>query len=87
MKINYHKRFEKQFKKLLEKDKQKVIVAVEKFIDNPLNKNLRNHALKGVLTGKRSISAAPDLRIIFEEYNNYTFIVFLDLGNHNRIYN
>ncbi len=87
MKIKYHKRFEKQFKKLLEKDKQKVIVVVEKFIDNPLNKNLRNHALKGVLLGKRSISAVPDLRIIFEEHNNYTFIVFLDLGKHNRVYN
>lgn len=86
MKIKYHKRFEKQFKKLLEKDKQKIIKTIEKFINDPGDKNLRNHALKGFLLGKRSISAGPDFRIIFEEFSNYTFVVFLDLGKHNRVY-
>ena len=86
MNIKYHKRFEKQFKKLLEKDKKKVLDAIENFIDNPKDLSLKNHFLKGVLLGKRAISAGPDLRIIFEEFNNYTSVVFLDLGKHGRVY-
>ena len=87
MNIKYHKRFEKQFKKLLEKDKQKVIKIVDLFIVNHQDRRLRNYSLKGTLLDKRSISAGPNLRIIFEEFNNYTLVVFLDLGKHNRVYN
>ena len=86
MKIKYHKRFEKQFKKLLEKDKQKVIKAINKFIINYQDRSFQNHSLKGALLGKRAISAGPNLRIIFEEFNNYTLVVFFDLGKHNRVY-
>ena len=87
MKVKYHKRFEKQFKKLLEKDKRKVIEVIDAFIINPRDKSLRNHSLKGVLLGKRSISAGSNLRIIFEEFNEYTLVIFLDLGKHNRVDN
>ena len=86
MKIKYHKRFEKQFKKLLKKDKQKVIRIIEEFVADSQRKSLHSHALKGILLGKRSISAGSDLRIIFEEFNDYTIVVFLDLGKHNRVY-
>jgi len=86
MKVKYHKRFEKQFKKLLEKDKQKVLKTIEIFVINPHHNILRNHSLKGALSGKRSISAGSNLRIIFEEINDYTLVIFLDLGRHNRVY-
>lgn len=86
MNIKYHKRFEKQYKKLLEKDKKRVLGVIDKFVDNPMSKGLSNHSLKGVLLGKRAISAGPDLRIIFEEFDNYTLVIFLDLGKHNRVY-
>jgi len=86
VKIKYHKRFEKQFKKLLDRDKKMVLHVIEKFIKNPKDKSLRNHSLKGVLLEKRAISINPDLRIIFEEFDNYTLVVFLDLGKHSRVY-
>lgn len=86
MRIKYHKRFEKQFKKLLERDKQKVIATIDKFIIDPKNKSLCSHQLKGSLLGLRAISVSPDLRIIFEEFNGYTLVIFLDLGKHNRVY-
>lgn len=86
MNIKYHKRFEKQFKKLLKKDKERVLGVIERFINNPRSKELNNHGLKGVLFGKRAISVGPDLRIIFEELDNYALIIFLDLGKHNRVY-
>ena len=86
MNIKYHKIFEKQFKKLSEKSKKGVLGAIEKFIDNPISTSLKNHALKGSLLGKRAISTGPDFRIIFEEFNDYTLVIFLDLGKHNRVY-
>lgn len=86
MKIKYHKRFEKQFKKLLPQDKKKVINIVEIFIYDVNHTSLRNHKLKGALAGKRAISVKSDLRIIFEEFDNYTLVIFLDLGKHNRVY-
>ena len=84
--IKYHKRFEKHFKKLLTKDKEKVAKLIEIFIDNYHDKSIKNHALKGILLGKRSISVGPDFRIIFEEFDDYTLVIFLDLGKHSRVY-
>jgi mRNA-degrading endonuclease YafQ of YafQ-DinJ toxin-antitoxin module len=49
-------------------------------------KLLKNHSLNGHLLGKRAVSAGSDLRIIFEEFNGYTLVIFLDLGKHNRVY-
>lgn len=86
MKIVYHKRFEKQFKKLVDKDKEKISKALEIFINNPHDTKLNCHSLKGNLTGKKAISAAPNLRLIFEEFDDYTLVIFLDLGRHNRVY-
>jgi addiction module RelE/StbE family toxin len=86
MKIIYHKRFEKQFRKLTPKFKNKVIEVIGIFINDPLNKRLLSHNLKGNLLGKKAISINSDLRIIFEEFDDYTLVVFLDLGTHNRVY-
>ena len=86
MKIKYHKRFEKQFKKLLSRDKKKVINVIEIFVENVEHLSLHKHKLKGSLAGKRAISAGSDLRIIFEEFDGYTLVIFLDLGKHNRVY-
>lgn len=86
MKIKYHKRFEKQFKKLPEKIQEKVIVTIEIFMSDPYNKKLSNHKLKGVLADKNAISVSSDLRIIFEEFENYALVIFIDIGTHNHVY-
>jgi len=86
MKIVYHKRFEKQFKKLVGKEKNKIIKALEIFVENPFDVRLNNHRLKGNLASKSAISAAPDLRLIFEEHSGYILVIFLNLGKHNRVY-
>ena len=84
--IRYHRVFEKQFKKLLNKDRERVTKVIETFIDNPYSKSIKNHSLKGVLLGKEALSVGPDFRIIFEEFDDYTLVIFLDLGKHNRVY-
>jgi mRNA-degrading endonuclease YafQ of YafQ-DinJ toxin-antitoxin module len=60
--------------------------VIDIFLSSPNDKKLLNHNLKGSLLGKRAISVNSDLRIIFEEFDNYTLVVFLDLGTHNRVY-
>jgi len=84
--IKYHKNFKKQFNKLIEKDRARVISAIEIFIENPNSASLHNHGLVGNLIGKRAISASTDLRIIFEEFDSYTLVILLDLGKHNQVY-
>ena len=86
MNIRYHKNFEKHYKKLQRQDKEKVLQAISKFSKDPFNSTLRNHPLHGIVEGKRSFSAANDLRIIFEEYDNHVLVIMLDVGTHNQVY-
>ena len=86
MQIKYHKNFTKSFKKLtpLLKDKTKKVII--KFTKNPRDKTLKNHKLTGKLNNKRAISVTGDIRIIFEQHNNYILVIFLDIGSHNQVY-
>ena len=86
MKIKYHKKFEKRFKKLSPSLKNKTVLAVEKFTKNPFDKTLGNHPLAGKLQGKRAFSVTGIIRVVFEEYDDYVLVVMLDIGNHSRVY-
>ena len=86
MKLQYHKDFEKSFKKLSPKLKQKSINAIKKFVKPPHCPTLKNHALKGQLNGKRAFSVTGDVRVIFEEKDNYIVVIMLNVGIHNKVY-
>lgn len=86
MRIKFHKNFDKRFKKLPDKLKKKTISAIRKFAKNPFDPTLRNHALTGNLIGKRAFSVTGDVRIIFEEFDNYVLVIMLDLGTHSQVY-
>lgn len=86
MKINLGKNFIKQYAKLKSKEKDRVDKALLSFKDNPYSKELKNHALKGKMEGRRAISAGGDLRLIFIEEEKYTLILFLEVGSHNQVY-
>lgn len=86
MQIQYHKQFEKRFAKLQPQIKKKVTAIIQQFAKNPFDPKLRNHALSGRLVGQRAISVMGDMRIIFEEHNNYILVVMLDVGTHNQVY-
>jgi len=87
MEIIRHNTFKKQYKKLSEKNQEAVHDALKKFEKNPLDKSLRNHALKGKkYAGLRSIDARFDLRIIFLQKENYTIVILLYLGSHSQLY-
>lgn len=86
MQIKYHRVFTKRFKKLPKKLQVKTHEIIEKFTKDPYDKSLRNHPLKGSQQGKRAFSITGDMRIIFEEYENYTLVLILDIGTHNQVY-
>lgn len=86
MKIIRHKKFRKSYKKLTVSQQKKVDKAIAKFIKNPSDSTLKNHSLKGNLNNVRAISAGWDLRIIFQEFDDYIVVVFLQVGSHSQVY-
>ncbi|MBD3270116.1 type II toxin-antitoxin system mRNA interferase toxin, RelE/StbE family [Candidatus Peregrinibacteria bacterium] len=86
MRIRYHKSFLKSYRKLDVITKGKVKNAIVLFCQNPKDVRLYNHGLKGRLFGKRAIKVTGDVRIIFEEYDDYLEVLFLDVGTHNQVY-
>ena len=86
MKIIFKKSFKKQYNKLHELQQIKVDHAIQLFMNNSHDPILNNHNLKGKLQGKKAISAAHNIRMIFMEYKDYTFIEFLAINTHNQVY-
>ena len=79
-------KFNKKYKKLSKDAKNKIDIALDKFIINPFDISLSNHNLQGKLKGFKSIKVGFDLRILFKEENGYTLVIMIDLGKHDDIY-
>lgn len=86
MRVEYHKSFTKKFRKLNRKTQDKVTDVVNIFRHDPHDPSLRNHALKGSMLGKRAFSVTGDLRVVFEEIDDYVLVIMLDVGTHNQVY-
>ena len=86
MKIIFRKKFIKNYTKLPLSDRKNIDATINLFELNPHDKKLRNHSLSGEMHGLRSISAGFDLRIIFQEFKDYTVVVMIRLGSHNQVY-
>jgi len=86
MKLRFQKSFEKSYKKLLHSLKEKTRVAIKLFAKNPLNPKLKNHALGGKMKGKRAFSVTGNVRIVFQEFDDYTLVLMLKVGTHNQVY-
>jgi len=86
MRVKFHRRFEKQYKKLPDHLKQKTKQVIRRFMDEPKAVSLKNHALTGRMKDLRSISVTGDLRIVFQEFDDYTLVIFLDIGGHGKVY-
>lgn len=85
--IERDKQFEKHFKKRIAHDAKLLDQFRKRYSmfyigkrDYPLN----DHALTGTKKGKRAFSVASDIRVIYEERDEY--IVFLDIGTHAQVY-
>lgn len=85
MKILFHRIFEKRYKKLPDKIKQRVKERNILFEKDPYNPILNNHALNGKYMGYRSISVTGNIRIIYKFLNKDTAL-FSDVGTHSELY-
>lgn len=86
MQIYFKKSFVKQYTKLQKNYRIKVDEAILLFEKNPHDPLLKNHALTGKLSGKRSIAAGFDLRIVFVVEGDYAVAIMLAVGTHNKVY-
>ena len=86
MRLRYTQRFIDALRALRPQEKQAVAHTLEWFIEDPTAAGLRNHALQGRLSGKRSITVDGDLRIVFTERDGYAEVTLLDVGGHAGVY-
>lgn len=86
MDVRYSKRFQKQFKKLPHPIQIKADKTIKTFSRKPFTITLKNHALRGEFKGERAISVTSNVRIVFEEENNYKKVTFIRVGTHNQVY-
>ena len=84
MRVDYHKQFVKQYKKLSSKLKSKFDERLKIFIVNPLAPELNNHPLHGEYLGYRSINITGDLRAVYEIQEESIKFLFID--THSNLY-
>lgn len=85
--IIYTKSFLKQYKALVNTYpnlKNKIAQRVELFTQKRDSEILRDHKLLGSMNNLRSFSITGDIRIIYEEDDEY--ITFRLIGTHNQVY-
>lgn len=86
MLVRFSTDFDRQFQeRLTNAQKIKALDTINLFTQEPLHKNLRNHALKGEWAGYRSISIGGDLRLHFKLIGEQT-AYFVAVGTHSQLY-
>lgn len=85
MRVDFHKHFDKQYKKLSDTQKSKFKLRLAVFVEDRYDVILNNHALKGDYNGYRSINVAGDLRAIYIEHST-AHIEFTYIGSHSQLY-
>lgn len=85
MEIRYKKRFQKDFKKLPPKIKEKFYERLEVFINNKFDVVLHNHSVDKVFPDCRSINITGDYRAIFKDSDD-GMTIFITIGTHSEFY-
>lgn len=86
MRIEFSKRFVKQYTKLSPKIQQQFDARLNLFRKDPYNKQLRNHALTGTYMGLRSINISGDLRALYKELESGEIVIYEFIGTHSQLY-
>ena len=86
MRIEYSKKFIKEFKKCPAGVKTNFKKRLEIFINDQYYPILNNHPLIGELKNYRSINITGNWRAIFEEIKDGQIIYFVAIGTHSQLY-
>ena len=84
MRVFFHKKFDKAFKRLKTAEQEKFLQRIELFRRDEFNPILSNHPLKGKYKGLRSINVTGDLRAIYESKGDLAIFVMIDI--HSNLY-
>jgi len=88
MRVDYSKKFIKQFDKAPKKIRDQVTNRIELFSKHPTDPILHNHSLVGKFLGFKSINITGDWRAIYKEAGNQDIqvCIFEFLGTHSLLY-
>ena len=85
IRLEYHSKFKKQYKKLKPAQRKRFTEALELFQNDPYHQDLYNHSLTGEWTGYRSIAFGGDWRVHYEMLDENT-AYFVAVGTHSQLY-
>lgn len=84
MRVEYHKQFQKQYRKLPIKVRKKCDERLAIFMEDPLAPELHNHPLHGEYAGYRSINITGNVRAIYQISDDK--VQFLIIDTHSNLY-
>lgn len=87
MKINYSRRFLKNYKERIKpnpKLKSQFYKKLQLFKKDRDDSALKDHRLTGKLSEYRAFSIASDVRVVYMEFDGQ--VLFYDIGTHNQVY-
>lgn len=85
MRIEYTKKFLKQYYKLTPKLQMKFEERLKLWLDEPYNPQLHLHMLTGEYAGMYSINITGDIRALYEKIND-TYVIYGFIGTHSQLY-
>jgi len=84
--VRFSRHFLKQYNTAPRNIQTAFDARLKRFFKNQHDPILRNHALRGMLSGLRSINISGDWRAIFRELPDEKIIFFDALGTHSQLY-
>ncbi|OGF26576.1 hypothetical protein A2477_01625 [Candidatus Falkowbacteria bacterium RIFOXYC2_FULL_47_12] len=86
MRIEYSKRFTKEYRKCPPLVRAAFKRRLQLFIQNKNETLLHNHQLSGNFKNRRSINVTGDWRALYEKFDNGNAVYFVALGTHSQLY-
>lgn len=84
IKVSYSKNFLRQYSRLPLKIRQNIDKRILLWQKNPLNSQLRTHALKGKYKQHQSINVTGDMRALYLQHEDE--VIFDIIGTHSQLY-
>lgn len=83
--VRFHRNFEKQFKKLSPRLREKFLERKDLFLQSQFHPLLNTHQLTGDRLGQWSMNISGDMRAIYE-YADNAIVIFLEINTHSNLY-
>ena len=84
-KIEYTKKFRKQYSKLNPKVRAQFKKRQRLWLEDPYNTQLHLHMLTGEYAGLYSINITGDIRALYEKIDD-SYVIFGFIGTHSQLY-